>query len=135
MYKFKGRKQIQLETAATHFSLHWLIESSCFFIIWYLQRYYYIRLADYKIFVINLNETLNKVITLMTHFPLHCTFTLPQLLCTDKKIGFQDTHGQNILSNKTEALTKSMNMNIWAIGTLNQLIVRGSYTEIKFSKK
>ena len=27
-----------------------------------------------------------------------------------------------------------MNMRIWRIGTLNQLIIRGSYDEIKFSK-
>ena len=70
----------------------------------------------------------------MTHFPLHCTFTLPQLLCTDKKIGFQDTHGQNVLSNKTEALTKSMNMNIWAIGTLNQLIIEVLILKLNFQK-
>ena len=34
--------------------------------------------------------------------------------------------------NKTRALTKSMNMDIWAIGTSNQLFIRGSYTEIRF---
>ena len=34
-----------------------------------------------------------------------------------------------------EALTKSMNMYIWGIGTVNQLFIRGSYTQIKFSKK
>ena len=28
-----------------------------------------------------------------------------------------------------------MNMYIWVIGTLNQLFVRGFYTQIKFSKK
>ena len=28
-----------------------------------------------------------------------------------------------------------MNMLIWEIGTLNQIFIRGSYTEIKFSKK
>ena len=30
---------------------------------------------------------------------------------------------------------KSMNMCIWEIGTLNQLFIRGSYTEIKFPRK
>ena len=30
----------------------------------------------------------------------------------------KDTHRENTTSNKTEALTKSMNMYIWAIGTL-----------------
>ena len=39
-------------------------------------------------------------------------------------------------SNKTKVRTKSINMDIWVIGTLNQLfIIRGSYTEIKFSKE
>ena len=36
---------------------------------------------------------------------------------------------------KTEALTKSLNLYIWAVGTLNQLFVTGSLTQIKFSKK
>ena len=30
---------------------------------------------------------------------------------------------------------KSMNIEIWVAGTLNQLSIRGSYTQIKFSKK
>ena len=29
-------------------------------------------------------------------------------------------------SNKTPALAKSMNMDIWIVGTLNQLLIRGS---------
>ena len=32
-------------------------------------------------------------------------------------------------------LQKSMNMDIWVVGTPNQLFRRGSYTETKFSKK
>ena len=36
--------------------------------------------------------------------------------------------------NETLALRKSMNMDIWVIGTLIQLFIRGSYTKIKFSK-
>ena len=43
----------------------------------------------------------------------------------------KDTRNENALTNKTQALTKSMNMDIWVISTLNQLIVRGSYTEIQ----
>ena len=45
------------------------------------------------------------------------------------------THRENTPSDKTEALTKNMNMYIWIICTLNQLYLRGSYTQIKFSKK
>ena len=37
-------------------------------------------------------------------------------------------------SNKIPALAKSMNMDIWAVGTSNQLFIRGSLTETKFSK-
>ena len=29
----------------------------------------------------------------------------------------------------------SMNMDIWVVGTLARLFIRGSYSEIKFSKK
>ena len=33
-------------------------------------------------------------------------------------------HRENALTNKTQALTKSMNMDIWIIGTLFQLFMR-----------
>ena len=42
---------------------------------------------------------------------------------------FKDTHSENTPSNKTQALTKSMNMGIWVVGTSNQLFIRGSCTE------
>ena len=35
---------------------------------------------------------------------------------------------------KLKVLLKSINMYIWAIGILNQLFIRGSYTQIKFQK-
>ena len=41
---------------------------------------------------------------------------------------------ENALTNKTQALTKGMKVDIWVIGTLFQLFIRGSYTKIKFSK-
>ena len=44
----------------------------------------------------------------------------------------QDSLRKNTPSNKTEALTKSINMYIWAIGRLNQLFIRGSYTQFTF---
>ena len=47
----------------------------------------------------------------------------------------KDTHREKVPWNKTEALTESMNMDIWVVGTLNQLFIGGSQTEIKFSKK
>ena len=45
----------------------------------------------------------------------------------------KDTHRERAPSNKTPAPTKNMNMDIWVVGTLNLLFIRG-YTEIKFSK-
>ena len=47
----------------------------------------------------------------------------------------RNTHSENTSSNKTEALTKSIIIYIWVIGILNQLFMRNSYTQIKFSKK
>ena len=38
---------------------------------------------------------------------------------------FKDTHMKKAPSNKTLALTKSMNMDIWVVGTSNQLLLRG----------
>ena len=49
-------------------------------------------------------------------------------------ITIKDTHRENTPSNKTQAPAKSINMGIWVIGTLNQLFMRGSSTQIKFSK-
>ena len=34
--------------------------------------------------------------------------------------------GKKTPSNKTPAVTKSMNMNIWVVGTLNKLFIRDS---------
>ena len=45
---------------------------------------------------------------------------------------FKDTHRRKTPSNKTQALTRSMNMGVLVIGTLNQLFIRGSYTEVNF---
>ena len=36
---------------------------------------------------------------------------------------------------KTEALSKIIYMDIYVLGTLNQLFIRGSYTQIKFSSR
>ena len=42
----------------------------------------------------------------------------------------KDNHRQNTTSNKTQALTKSVNTDIWLSDTLSQLFLRGSYTQI-----
>ena len=46
----------------------------------------------------------------------------------------KDTHKEKASSNKTQALTKSLSVGIWLVGTSNQLFIRGSYTEINFQK-
>ena len=46
----------------------------------------------------------------------------------------KDVHWENIPSNKTKTLTESMNMRLWEIGTLNQLFIRSSNSEIKSLK-
>ena len=38
----------------------------------------------------------------------------------------KDIHREKAPSNKTPALRKSTNMGVWAVGTLNQLFIRGS---------
>ena len=47
----------------------------------------------------------------------------------------KNTHRKNTPSNKTQAVTKSMNMDLWVFGILNQLFITGSYNQTKFSKK
>ena len=47
----------------------------------------------------------------------------------------KDTHRENTPSNKTEVLTKSMNMYIWENNLLNELFITDSYSQVKFSKK
>ena len=39
---------------------------------------------------------------------------------------FKDTHREKAPSYKTPAIRKSTNMGVWAVGTLNQLFIRGS---------
>ena len=48
---------------------------------------------------------------------------------------FNDTHGEKVPSNKTLALAKSINMDIWIVGRSTQLFIRGSYAVLKCSKK
>ena len=54
--------------------------------------------------------------------------------CTCSKVLRIHT-GKKAPSNKTPALEKSMNMDIWVAGISNQLFITGSCTETKFSKK
>ena len=63
--------------------------------------------------------------------PLVFKFYLPvQVLCSFQTANtlkrLKNTHRQKTLSNKTTVPKKSMNMGVWATGTLNELFIRGS---------
>ena len=47
----------------------------------------------------------------------------------------KDTQWKNIVSNRTQVVTKTIDMGIWVVGTLIQIFIKSSYTETKFSKK
>ena len=83
-------------------------------------------------FLIKLQAWGNKEATFFKYpAKLRCT----DLLLTNSQSTFKDTHRENNPSNKTGALTKSMNIYIWVICILNQLFIRDSYTQIEFSGK
>ena len=44
---------------------------------------------------------------------------------TDFKIYVKDTRRKKVPTNKTPVLRKSTKMDIWIVGTLNQLLIRG----------
>ena len=60
------------------------------------------------------------------YFYIDPTFTLKHA---------KDNHREKAPSNKSPALKKIIDMNIWVVGTLSQLFIRGSYTKTNFSKK
>ena len=39
---------------------------------------------------------------------------------------FKDTHREKAFSNETPSLSKSMDLDIWMVGTLNHLFIQGS---------
>ena len=48
------------------------------------------------------------------------------LMLKNKNGNLKDTHREETPSNKTPALWKGTIMGVWAVGTLNQLFIRGS---------
>ena len=54
-------------------------------------------------------------------------------ICNNLRI-LTNTYWENTPSNKNQALTKSINMDIWAVGILYQQFIGGSWTQTKFSK-
>ena len=98
-------------------------------------------------YLVKLKEFFNLFLNLAKAFPFLCIrifkphflLVIPQACGRQSiflvPISLKDTHRENTLTNKTLALSKSMNMDIWVIGTLNQLFIGGSYIKIKFPKK
>ena len=46
-------------------------------------------------------------------------------------VTIKDTQKEKTPPKKTQALTKNMNIDIWIVGTLSQLFIRGSYIQVK----
>ena len=44
-------------------------------------------------------------------------------------------NGENARTNESQAFTESVNLDIWVVPTLNQLLIRGSFAELNFQKK
>ena len=67
---------------------------------------------------------------LLDFFPSFSFFSSCMLrICFDYKIppsNIKDTHKKKGFSNKTPASTESMYLDIWVVGTLNQLLIRSS---------
>ena len=61
--------------------------------------------------------------------------TLPVAAAASSCEQLKNNHREKTFPNKTQALTKGMNMDIWVFSTLNQLFKRDSSDQIKFSKK
>ena len=55
-----------------------------------------------------------------------CHFNIFRIKDASERCPFKDTHREKAPSNKTPTLRKSTNMGVWAVGTLNQLFIRGS---------
>ena len=59
-----------------------------------------------------------------------------EIVCNScSRISFKDTHREQAPSNKTPALSESMDMDIWVVGSSNQFFITGSYTKTKFQKQ
>ena len=50
----------------------------------------------------------------------------PLIYCVEIEMLAKDTHREKAPSNKTRTVSKSMNMDIWVVGTSNQLLIQGS---------
>ena len=55
-----------------------------------------------------------------------CSASFKMKLLKNAFFCVKDAHREKAPSNETQALTKSINMGIWVVGTTNQLSIRGS---------
>ena len=52
-----------------------------------------------------------------------------------QRYSFKDTHREKAPSNQTPASSKCTNIGIWVVDTSNQLFIKGSEIDAKFSTK
>ena len=72
------------------------------------------------------NNRCNDVSYIKLHGNTTCIATIKSSFDELKEEVLKDTHRDKTPSYKTPALRKSTNMGVWAVGTLNQLFIRGS---------
>ena len=76
------------------------------------------------------NHTLSRFTNLLRFFylPSHIMFFIKKshIKTANAEADTKDTYRERASSNKTRTLSKSINMNIWVVGTSNQLFIRGS---------
>ena len=101
-------------------------------------------LRDVTLNIFKINRFLSKILTgkaklgLMTSYILFTMLLFPEIMifhffCWWKQCSYwfdrnklKNSHREKAPSNKTQAFTKSVNMDIWVVGTSNQLFIRGS---------
>ena len=93
----------------------------------------------FSILALNIkNEQFNKQLTLNIGKPTQIqgnAWAFLRLLRDFEYYNLKTLIGKKPPSYETSVLTKSMDMDIWVVGTSNELFIKGSYIETKFSTK
>ena len=103
--------------------------------------FFWVKYRPLKIWNFQREAKVEHIIAIGTTCSVSCSICFFICFLLKAKNGFanlsklKNSHREKAPPNETQALTKSMNMDITVVGTLNQLFKRGSYTEVKFSKK
>ena len=89
---------------------------------------FHFQFTSAKLLLLKCNGLNVRVYTFQELESRYCFFSVRHVMMFGKEgiILFKDTHREKALSNKTPTLLKSMNVDTWVAGTLNQLFVRSS---------